>query len=199
MRRRTQCYTHRLPRLGKIDARQATPLHLASAKPSRSTRNHKDTLGSRHAATRSHAHDMPPVPLAPPHHLPGGSRGWRHKPHSRRDFTRPQRHTFPRRVARIQPASARSDAPAARRPPHHHQPRQIQHRIPRIVHARGIDEPMSLRLLHPPHQALYLPTRTGATLPQQNLRSAPRPHRHSDRSAAGAIRRHVIDRASREQ
>ena len=107
---------------------------------------------------------MTPRPFRSPHHLSSGSRWRRLLSHTRRNQPCPQRNPLPRRVSGIQPSGARSDAPTARRPPYHHLARKIHSGLSRRVHACGIDEPLSVRILQPSYKTMHLRTRRGAAL-----------------------------------
>ena len=80
------------------------------------------------------------------------------------------------RAAGVQTQCAGSVATAHGRAPCDHFSGQIFGGLPRRIHAHRLHEPLSLRVLQPPRQRMCVRPRRGEALPEQDFRSAARPH-----------------------
>ena len=71
------------------------------------------------------------------------------------------------------------------------EPRRRQRHLPRQLHARHCDEPLSLRILRRQRATVHLRPLRRHAVPAPHLRPAPRSHRHLRRGAAGRFREAV--------
>jgi magnesium chelatase family protein len=103
----------RAARRGQVDAGKAAALDPAAARAGRDARSEHDQEPSLRPRRRAHWADAA-LPRAASFGEHGRSGRRRHAAASRRSGARPSRRAVPRRVARVQSASARCAAPAAR-------------------------------------------------------------------------------------
>ena len=111
--------------------------------------------------------------------------GRRVDPAAGRDQPRAPRRAVPRRDAGVQPARARSAAPAARGRRRPHRPRAAHRRVPRAVRADRRDESVPVRVSRRSAASLPLHADADRSLRVAAVRAAARSHR-SDRDGVGA-------------
>ena len=129
----------------------------------------------------------PPLPGPASHRLRCGARRRRRPPATRGDQPGAQRRAPPRRNRRVRPACARCAATTARGGHYPDRACRPDRRLPRPVHARRDDEPLSLWVPGRRDQRVPVYSPVGRTVSGAPLRTVAGPDRSQCLGASGAV------------